>query len=88
MGMRPKIVELYIEELVLEGFEGSDHWTIGKTVEHELSRLFAEQGVPPSLKNGGRIDNLDGGAFEMKPDSRPEAIGSRVAWAIYGGLKK
>jgi hypothetical protein len=86
--MKPKNIELHIEELVLEGLEGSDHRIIGEAVERELSRLFAEQGVPPSLENGGKIDNLDGGAFEMTPGSRAEVVGSRVARTVYGGLKR
>lgn len=86
--MRPKNIELHIEELVLEGFEDSSRHVIGEAVERELSRLFAEHGIPPSLENGGRIDNLDGGAFEVMPDSRTEVIGAKVAHAVYGGLKK
>ncbi len=86
--MRQKNIELHIEELVLHGFAGSDHQNIGEAVERELSRLFAEKGVPPSLVDGGRIDNLDGGAFEVMPGSRTEVVGAGVARAVYGGLKR
>jgi hypothetical protein len=81
-------VELHIEELVLHGFVPGDRYRIGDAVERELSRLFAEQGTPPSLVRGGDIGRLDGGSFEAKPGSRAEAIGARVAQGVYGGLSR
>ena len=34
---------------MLHGFAPGDRYRIGDAVERELARLFAEQGVPPSL---------------------------------------
>ncbi len=86
--MRPKNIELHIEELVLHGFAGSDSQIVGEAVKSELSRLFTEQGVPPSLEQGGRIDSLKGGDLKLTPGSNAEVIGARVARAVYGGLKR
>lgn len=86
--MRPKNIELYIEELVLEGFEQVDRGRIAEAVERELTHLFTERGIPPSLAGGGEIDRLDGGTFQAASGSRPEVIGAQVARAVYGGLKK
>ena len=86
--MRPKNIELHIEELVLEGFEQVDRYRIAEAVERELTHLFTERGIQPSLAGGGEINYLDGGAFQIAPNSRPEAIGAKVAQAVYGGLKK
>ena len=55
-------VELNIEELVLHGFPPGEHQHIGEAVERELSRLFAEQGVPPSLVHGADIPHGGAGA--------------------------
>jgi hypothetical protein len=79
-------VALHIEELVLHGFAAADRYRIGMAVEQELARLFAEQGVPPTLANSGAVARLDGGAFEMAPDSQAETIGARIAQQVYGGL--
>ena len=79
-------VELHIEELVLHGFSPGDRYRIGAAVERELSRLLAEQGTPPTLARGGDIGHLDGGSFEAKPGAGVEAIGARVAQAVYGAL--
>ena len=79
-------VELRIGELVLHGFPPSDRQRIGGAMERELARLFAEKGIPPSLGQGGEASRLDGGAFEVKPSFGAEAIGVRVAQAVYQGL--
>jgi hypothetical protein len=81
-------LELHIEELVLHGFAPGDRYQIGEAVEHELARLFAEQGAPGWLAEGGEIGRVDGGAFEMTPGSKAGTIGTQVAHAIHGGLTK
>jgi hypothetical protein len=84
--MRPTNVELHIEELVLHGFASGDSYQIGEAVERELAHLFTEEGTPPLLAQGNEIERLDGGAFEVKPGSKAEAIGAQLARAVYGGL--
>ena len=79
-------VELHIEELVLHGFPPDHRHGISEAFEHELSRLFTEQGVPPSLSRGGDIPRLDAGAFQMNPELGTDAVGARVARTVYGGL--
>ena len=79
-------VELHIEELVLQGFPPDYRHRIGDAVEQELSRLFTERGLPPSLSRGGDIPHLDAGAFEMNTELRAHEVGARVARALYGGM--
>ncbi len=81
-------VELRIEELVLHGFPPGDSRRIGDAVQHELSRLFAERGVPPSVARGGDTPHLEAGAFEMEQDLRADAVGARVARSLYEGLAR
>ncbi|HEV3468484.1 MAG TPA: hypothetical protein VG148_04130 [Pyrinomonadaceae bacterium] len=81
-------VELSIEELVLHGFAAGDGRRIGEAVERELSALFGERGVPPPLQQTGELPALQGLTFEMSSDGRPEAIGSQIALAIYGGFNR
>lgn len=77
-------VELRIGELVLNGFAPGDRYHIWAALERELARLFAEQGVPDWLKQGGLIDRLDGGSFDLPPGPSAEVIGGRIAQAVYG----
>ncbi len=81
-------IELHVGEVVLRGVASGDRHRIGQAMQRELARLFAEQGVPDGLVRGGHIERLEGGAFEMTPDSRAEAIGAQVAQAVYGGLAR
>jgi hypothetical protein len=79
-------LELRIEEMVLHGFAPGDRYRIGDAMQRELARLFTEQGMPPSLAQRREVARVDGGAFEVAPGSRAEAIGVRVAQTVYGGL--
>ena len=81
--MKPN-VDLHIEEIVLDGFAPGDRYRVGDALERGLSRLFTEHGTPPA--RGGYIGRLDGGAFEIKPDSTPETTGTSVARAVYRSL--
>jgi hypothetical protein len=81
-------VELYIEELVLHGFQPGGHHLIGAAAERELSRLFAERGVPPSLVQGGDATHLDAGAFKMTPDLGAKAAGEQIARSLYRGMTR
>jgi hypothetical protein len=81
-------IDLYIEELVLEGFRAADRYRIGAAVESELTRLLTEQGLPPGLAQGADLPRLDGGSFAIRQGARPETMGAQVAGAVYGGLKR
>ena len=72
---------------MLHGFAPGDRYRIGDAVERELERLFAEQGVPPSLAQGGDRDYVDGGGFESPRAIRAGEVGARIAQNLYGGLK-
>lgn len=78
--------ELHIEELVLHGFSPRERYAIGEAVQRELTRLFTEQGIHPSLGQG-RIARLDGGSVLVKQGTRADAIGKQVAQTVYAGMK-
>jgi hypothetical protein len=86
--MKPTNIKLHTEELALDGFVPSDRYRIADSVKHELTRLLTEQGMPQSLSQAREIAHLDGGAFEAARGSRPEAIGTKVAWAVYRWLNR
>ena len=86
--MTPYNIELHIEELVLHGFAPKDRRAISAAIQHELTRLFAEQGIHPSLARGYHAAKLDGGAFNIKSGAKPESMGTQVAQSLYGGLGK
>jgi hypothetical protein len=81
-------VELHIDELVLQGFEPAQRYAIGEAIERELTRLLTEHHAPSAITHDLEMAHLDGGTFQIDSDSRPEAIGARVARAIYGGMSQ
>jgi len=81
-------IEIHIDELVLYGFAPADRWRIGQAIEHALTRLFAEQGLPPALAMGGELARIDGGAFHVTTGTAAEGLGAQVAQAVYGGLRQ
>jgi hypothetical protein len=86
LGDGPREVELRIEELVLRGFAPADRYGIAEATKRELSRLLTEQGVPPSLTERARMAQLDAGSFHLPWGSNADAIGVRVAQAMYKGM--
>jgi hypothetical protein len=89
-------LRLHIEELILDGFDarttGSgpvmDRSVIASAVQSELTRLFAERGVPASLSRGGQVAHLDGGKIHLAPGFGPDAIGGQIAQALYRGFSQ
>jgi hypothetical protein len=80
-------IVLHIDELLLHGFpSGAARGEIGAAVERELARLLAEHGLPPALERGHTLGRLNGGSFEVAPNSSPEAIGAQIAQAVYHAL--
>ena len=81
-------VELRIEELVLHGFASTDRYRIAEAVAGELTRLFAERGLPPWMDQGGEVAYLSGGTFEVRQAARADEIGTQAAQSLYRGLAR
>ncbi|MEO6672191.1 MAG: hypothetical protein ABIN93_02065 [Ginsengibacter sp.] len=79
-------IEVNIDELVLHGFSPADRVLIGQAVEHELTSMFSQQGVPPSLIKNNNVPFLNGGSFQMKANTSPGSIGNQIAGTVYSGL--
>ncbi|GJQ57398.1 MAG: hypothetical protein D8M57_18975 [Candidatus Scalindua sp. AMX11] len=80
-------IELHIDNLVLHGFSPHDRHRIGAAVEHQLTQILAKQGITSFLSKGGELSHLDGGTFDMAPNTKPGTIGAQVAKSVYAGLK-
>ena len=86
--MNQRSVEIHIEELILRGFPPGTAREIAGFVEGELSRLFGEHGVPPSLERTATVPYLDAGEFNLTPGSNPQATGAQVAQILYRGFSR
>lgn len=82
-------INVHIERIILDGqpFDRHSAPLIQEAVQAELTRLFADNGAPQSLLSGGSVLSLRGEPFQLDAKSEPEAVGQRVANAVYGGLQ-
>lgn len=85
--MKPKAIELHIEELVLDGL-AADGRGVAEAAERELTRLLAEHGLPASFAPGDAPAVLQGSRFELGARSSANSIGSAIAGAIHGAKSR
>jgi hypothetical protein len=88
MGVRPRAIDLHIEELLLVGFPSGERARIGEAVQAELTRLLATERAPSGVAAMDGAAELRGGSFEVAPGAGPERIGAQVARTVYHGLHR
>lgn len=81
-------ISVRIDELVLHGFAPTDRYRIGDAMQQELTRLFVEGGIPRQLDHSFETARIDAGSFQMAQGTRAEAVGAKIAHAVYGGPKR
>lgn len=84
--MKQTKIDLRIEELILRDMPYAQRHSIAAAAEQELARLLTEQGLPPSLAQGGHIPQVDIGTIQLTADSRADAIGAQIAQSVYDNL--
>jgi hypothetical protein len=83
--VRPR-VEIVIDELILHGFSPAERYAIGDSLALELERLITDQGFQA-------YENVDTPVLKAAPvmlqaNAKSNTVGSQVAQAVYGGLKR
>lgn len=76
-------LNLHIDELILHGFEHLDRAELGAAVQHSLTRLFNDKGLPSSISRGGQVNRLDGGSISMSENAGVSTAGKQIAQSIY-----
>jgi hypothetical protein len=84
--MNQKPINLHIEELLLRDVPYSVRQRVVAAFEHELVRLLSEQDLPPSMTQSGYVPLINLGTIHIKPDAKPDAIGTQIAQRVYGKL--
>jgi hypothetical protein len=79
-------LEIHIDELVLHGFPPGERYQIAEAVQKELTRLFAEQGIPPSFDGRVRLPSLDAGHFQMGAPNTGTPTGGQIAQSVYNSF--
>ncbi|MGD2069859.1 MAG: hypothetical protein PVI57_14405 [Gemmatimonadota bacterium] len=86
MNDRVPTVELRIEALVLRGFGDVNPAWVAIVVQRELTRLLAEEGVPPSWGLGTVPARVARAALEVEAGVSADALGTRIARSLHGVL--
>ena len=80
--MKPREIEVHIDELVLHGFAPNERWTVADALQEQLRGLLVERGLPESwLASPARID---AGEISL---TKAATSGGQIADAIYRGGK-
>ena len=86
MVVRRGPLRLHIERLVLDGVSTADPAGLGRAVEAELTRLLAQHVTPFPSTTGADVQRLDAGDVSWGEGASSEALGARVAGAVYKSL--
>lgn len=79
-------VELYIDELVLDGFDPSDRYRIGDALETELRKLLLKEDIAAVHQADLEYDNVEASPIQLESNPSARAVGSGVAGALHGIL--
>lgn len=87
MSGRQREIELYIDELVLDGFASSDRHAIADALKQELENLLGNSdfasGVDLSTLS---LDQLNAGSVTMKTGERSNRLGAQLGQALFQSL--
>ena len=79
-------IRIHIRELVLHGVDPRDRRAIGDAVEHELRSALARHRIDPRQPRA--IERLDGGSLRVQPRTRLRGLGTHLAGALKGALRR
>lgn len=78
-----KRVQIHIDRLTLDGFDGIDGQAVGRAIERELTRLV---GRDATLRPGA-IDRVDGGTLPLPAVPTPGQLGRAVSSSIHRSVR-
>ena len=83
-------IHVHIERLIMDGLSDYDGQgpVIKSTVEAELTRLIAAQGMNPDFQFGGAVPSVKAEGIQVTNDSNSVNLGHQIARAVYGGIGK
>ena len=85
-------VELYIDELVLDGFDPSERYRIGDALEAELRKLLLKGDLPAAVSSARQTnfeyDSVDANPIQLESNPSSRSVGGEVAGALHGALRE
>ena len=81
-------INVHIERLILDGLpvptmQGTQ---LQASIERELARLLAANGLRSELMAGGAVSRLPAGSIQFAQDAPPAMLGNQIAQAVHGRI--
>lgn len=83
----PPDIEIYIDRIVLEGFDHLNARELKLAIQQHLTALLAEQGLPQGVTGRVEVNSLNGGQINLASNPTAGNIGKSIAGGIYQGIK-
>lgn len=82
-------INVHIERLILDGLPIARHQEplVQASVEAELARLLAADGLAANLLAGGALAHVQAGSIQLTGEGNPSQLGWQIARAVYGGIR-
>jgi len=84
--MRPRVIELHIDEVLLSGFASAGWERTVAAMQRELQRLLGEPGLAANTIEPGLQADTRTAVLQTKPGESPEQVGARIAASVITSL--
>ena len=86
--MKPKTINLHIDKIALEGVGSVNRGQLEVSLQKELHRLIASQGLHGSLNQTTSIDHVNAKPISIGNRVREKQLGHQIAQSVYRGMKR
>jgi predicted deacetylase len=83
--VRPREIEIVIDELVLHGFNRADRHRIAAAIQQQLAAAFTNDISAGGIRSA---EHVDAGEFSVAPHAKAAHVGEAAAGAIHKGLPR
>ena len=81
-----KNIEIYIDRIVLDGFDHLNKAELHAAVQEHLMTMITEQGLQDGLMNSTYYGKLNGGEISLHSQPKTGQVGSDIESGIFIGI--
>ena len=84
--MNVRSINLHIDKLILDGFDGLDARRLEAAVRLELQRLLSDQDTLALLRQSGNVDEIPALSISDNATVQEQSLGQQIASSVYKGI--